>query len=208
MPDQYRIKGQPDIIKVQTHNVLKYGDKWDITWKDPEIDPKDFYESFKARLEFFGIRIKSYMELTREESVCAINEQNSDNFEQASCEMSKAIYTAMSDFRSKWFGDNPKLELLCHYEDDRDGFNLLKDLVKEYHLNLKDLTKIDTMEKPHIDQYDTFFKYMKYYRRWVEFERTSVSKQQYMDEEHVSNVLKEIENIEEFALAKQTIEVE
>ena len=48
MPDQYRIKGQPDIIKVQTHNVLKYGDKWDITWKDPETDPKDFYESFKA----------------------------------------------------------------------------------------------------------------------------------------------------------------
>ena len=108
---------------------------------------------------------------------------------------------------SRWFGSNPKWDVKYHYEDDMDGFNMLKAMIKDSHPHLKEKLKCETMDKPNITNYPTFFQFMKQYRRWVDFEKTSVARREYTDYEHVSNLLKQIDEIDVFDTAKNKIEV-
>lgn len=63
MPNQFGIKGQPDHHSIQTSTMLQHATNWEINWKDPTTDPKDFYEDLKSRIEHYGIWLKGYMEL-------------------------------------------------------------------------------------------------------------------------------------------------
>ena len=206
MPNQYRYNDQPDIIYIQSTKMLQHAANWKLKWTDDATDPKDFYESLRTRVEFYGIMLKPYIALTRGDSISVLNESNCENFENAGPEMSKSLYTVMDTFQREWFESNPKQNLKLEYEDNRDGFGLLKEMVKAYHPNLREKTKCETMDKPNIEEAETWFQYMKSYRRWVEFEATSPAQRTYTDNEHVSNILKQISDIDVFAVAKQKIE--
>ena len=208
MPNQYRYNKQPDVIYIQATKMLQHAANWKLKWTDDSTDPKDFYESLRSRIEFYGIMLKPYIALTRDATISVLNEFNCENFENAGTEMSKSLYTVLDTFQKDWFESNPKQNLKLEYEDNRDGFGLLKEMVKEYHPNLREKTQCETMDKPCIENAETWFQYMKTYRRWVEFEATSPAQRTYTDNEHVSNILKQISDIEVFSVAKQKIEQE
>ena len=207
LPTQFRIKGQNDIKNIRCPEVLRHGEKWTLQWKDYNEDPKDFYESLRARLLFYGIVLKKYMDLTREEDICGIDKSVFENYDKAYPEMSESLFTILSEFQEKWFGTNPRWDMMLHFEDKRDGFGLLKKLVQTYHPNLKDKIKCETMDKPTIEPHPTWFRYMKHYRRWVQYEENSDSQRHYTDYEHLSNIFKEIEKYDVFDAAKQKIEI-
>ena len=94
MPNQFRFKDQPEIKTIQINQMLRFGKDWTtVQWKDPNEDPKDFYEGLKARVQHYGIYLKSYMKLTRESDVCLLTSETVDNFEQVYPEMSNALFT-------------------------------------------------------------------------------------------------------------------
>ena len=204
--NQFRIGNQHDIITIQTNNMLRFGSQWEITWKNPEDDPRDFYESLRARVVHYGIYLKRYMDLTKEDSACSLDRSTCVNYDNAYIEMSQSLYTILSTFRSKWFGTNHKLEVLLNYEDDMDGFKTLKAIIKDHHIKLKDMDKCQSMDKPQLTSFPTWFGYMKAYRQWIDFKKAV--NREYTNVEHVSNILKLIEDHEAFDLAKQTLKVE
>ena len=205
MPNQFRIKGQPDSHNIQTTTMLRHAANWDLEWKDTTIDPKDFYEDLKSNVEYYGIWMKGYMQLNRDDDICSINPSHCENYDNAHLSMSKALFTLLSKYKKDWFDTNPKMDLLLHYEDERDGFQFIKELLKDYHPNLKEKAKSETMDKPQLEDFDSWFRFMKQYRRWVNFERTSAAQREYTDHEHVSNILKQIKDIDVFAVAYESI---
>ena len=186
--------------------VLRFADEWDIQWKDCNEDLKDFYESLRSWLEYYVILLKPYMKLSRDEDICGLSNNTCENYNQVHPEMSRALYTVLLNFRQQWFAENPKLDTMLHFEDNRDGFSLLKELIKTFYPNLKDRIKCKTMDKPAIEPFLTWFQYMKQYRWWVQYKETSDSRRQYTEYEHLSNILKEIEKYNEFDTARQKIE--
>ena len=116
------------------------------------------------------------------------------------------MFNLLTTYQDDWFGDNPRTDLFNHYSMDNDGFGFLKLILTEHHPNLRKTSKSETMDKPRIQEYKTWFAFMKQYRKWVEFEARSRTKRTYTKEEHVSNVLQQIRDIECFALAKEYIE--
>ena len=206
MPHQFRLKEDPDHINIQATKMLKDAASWNIEWKDPNMDPKDMYESLKSKIEYYGIYIKSYLDLTKDESICSLKDEDYINLPNAKQEMSKALFAVLESFRTKWFGNNPRVDLRHHYDRDRNGFGYLKKLVQHYHPNLKTTSKMATMDQPQLEDCDTWFSYMKEYRKWVDFEKTSPAKREYTDFEHVSNILKQIDGVEAFTVAKATID--
>ena len=55
MPNQYRIKGQPHERTIMGTNMLRHADNWNLSWKNCQDDPKDFYESLRGRIKDYGI---------------------------------------------------------------------------------------------------------------------------------------------------------
>ena len=112
------------------------------------------------------------------------------------------MYTNKDD----WFGSNHKVDLLNYYIKERDGLGFLKEILVDSHPNLMKMTKSQTMDKPRLRQYSTWFGFMNDYRKFIDFERLSLAKRIYTDKEHLSNILKEISDIKGFATAKQHLE--
>ena len=120
--------------------------------------------------------------------------------------MSRALFNVLHTYKEEWFGTNPVLDLLQHYSVERDGFSLMKELLTDTHPNLRRIGKSETMDKPQISDYETWFSYMSQYRKWVDFEKRSAAKREYTPEEHVANILKQISDIDVFKIAKEKVE--
>ena len=209
MANQFRVIGQKDVKTIQATQLLKHAPDWTtVHWRDATTDPKDFYENLKARVQHYGIYIKPYVKITREESICALERSKIENYDSAYEEMSVTLYALLDQFQEKWFDGNPRIDLILHYENKRDGFGFIKFFIKHKHPNLRDISKCETMDKPNIMDSETFFHYMKCYRQWVEFEETSPANRVYTDYEHVSNILRQLETIEVFQTITKTIEAE
>ena len=206
MPNQYQLRGQPKERTIQSTQMLRHANDWNLQWTDMTEDPKDFYENLRHRVEDYEILLNNYMDLDKEHDVSALVESDCKNYKNAHKEMSKALYHLFTTYKDKWFNKNPKLDLLLHYGETRDGFGFLKEILIELHPNLRQVIKSETMDKPQIHQFNTWFEYMNQYRKWVDFEKRSTAKRTYTNEEHVSNILKQIEDIDIFSIAKEKIE--
>ena len=206
MPNQFRYKGQPREITINTTNMLRYASDWNLKWDDVETDPKDFYEDLRNRVENYGIVLKHYMDIDKDTSICAVTSNDIHNYDKAFYEMSKSLYSVINTYKNDWFGSNPKLDLLHHYGENRDGFGLVKEMLADSHPQLQEITKAETMDKPKLVEFNTWFSYMKQYRKWVDFERRTASKREYTPEEHVANILKQISDIPMFKVAKEKLE--
>ena len=206
MPNQYRIKGQPRERTIMGTNMLRHADNWNLSWKNCNDDPKDFYESLRGRIEDYGIPLKSYMDLTRDSSLLTITRDICQNYDNASKEMSRHLYILINTYKKEWFDTNPKLDLLLHYGEHNDGLGFLQAILKDSHPNLRKLHKSATIDKPRIHNYETWFSYMKQYRKWVDFEGKAKIPRQYSPEEHVSNILLEIKDEPSFKVAKEKLD--
>ena len=208
MPNQFQIIGQPKEVKIDSQNMLRFAKDWNISWTDCTEDPREFYEVLRIRMEAYGVFIKPYLQLSKDEDIAVINENNCRNYKNAHSEISKSIFSIMYTNKDDWFGSNPKVDLLNYYLKERDGLGFLKEILVDSHPNLMKITKTQTMDKPRLRQYSTWFGFMNDYRKFIDFEQLSPAKRIYTDEEHLSNILKEISDIEGFAAAKQHLEQE
>ena len=208
MPNQFQIHGQPREHKIDTNSMMRYSKDWNLSWTDSLQDPREFYESLRIRVQSYGILLKQYMQLSKDESITIINENNCRNFKNAYKEMTNAMFALVHEHREAWFGTNPKLDLIWHYDKNQDGFGFLKQILADSHPNLMEITKTETMDKPRLRQFSTWFGFMNAYRKFIDFEKLSPANRNYTDEEHASNILKEISEIDIFAAAKQYIEQE
>ena len=206
MPNQFHVHGQPRERTINGTNMMRHASSWNLQWYDAKSDPKDFYESLKSRVEDYNILLLNYMELTKDKNIAAINNENCKNSDNAILEMSRSMYNLFMTYKKEWFKDNPKIDLLLHYEDNSDGLGFLKAILKDAHPNLRKKVDSETMDKPILSHYQTWFAYMKQYRKWVKFEAKSETKRSYTDIEHVSNILKQIRGIDVFQPAVEAIE--
>ena len=140
MPNQFQFIAQPKEIKIDSTNMLRFAKDWNISWTDCTQDPREFYEILRIRLEAYGILIKPYMNLSKDEDIAVITESNCCNYRNAHSEMSHAIFSAMQTQKVNWFGSNPKVDLLNYYKTDHNGFGFLKEILSDSHPNLMTLT--------------------------------------------------------------------
>ena len=117
MSNQFHVYGQPRERTINGTNMLRHASSWNLTWTDPKSDPKDFYESLKSRVEDYNILLMNYMDLTKDKIITTINNDNCKNSQNATIEMSKAMYNLFITYKDDWFKNNPKLELLLHYSE-------------------------------------------------------------------------------------------
>ena len=76
MPNQFQIIGQPKEVKIDSQNMLRFAKDWNVSWTDCTEDPREFYEILRIRMEAYGIFIKPYMLLSKDEDIAVINENN------------------------------------------------------------------------------------------------------------------------------------
>ena len=76
MPNQFQIISQPKEVKIDSTNMLRFAKDWNVSWTDCTEDPREFYEILRIRMEAYGIFIKPYMLLSKDEDIAVINENN------------------------------------------------------------------------------------------------------------------------------------
>ena len=118
MHNQFQIIGQPKEVKIDSTNMLRYAKDWNISWTDCQQHPCEFYKTLRICMEQYGIFIKQYMHLSKDEDIAVITENNCHNYKNAHSKMSHSIFSLMYTYKDVWFGSNPKVDLLWYYNKD------------------------------------------------------------------------------------------
>ena len=100
MPNQFRLHGQPRERTIRNTDMLRHAENWKLDWKDHHADPKDFYETLKSRVEDYGVLLKPYIDLNRDEDITTITEENCENYTNARTEMSRALYNLFVTYKT------------------------------------------------------------------------------------------------------------
>lgn len=162
-PNEFVFPLETHPIKVQHHDITKYGNKWEITIQSKE-EFRSFYENLRNQMNTYHVYLIEYDKIQLDKSLTELTEQNCENYNVAVNEMSRAIFNFFSSNKDKIFETyTDPIHSLETYRPYSNGFGFLMNMMKRLHPTLKrTMISTDTgvTKMPEYNQYSTIHKFI------------------------------------------------
>jgi hypothetical protein len=149
--------------KVQHHDIIKYGNKWDLEIQSKE-EFRMFYENLRNQMNTYNVYLIDYDKIELDKSLTEITPDNCENYTVAVTEMSRALFNFFTSNKDTIFKNYKEpVNTLETYRPYSNGFGFLMNMMKRIHPTLK--RTIITNEPaitpmPQFEQYTTIHKFI------------------------------------------------
>ena len=187
---------------VCTNSLNKYGKTWELKITSKE-DLSTFYNTLQNLLTEYNIYLRPYESITRNNGLELITPNDCSNFIAAKSSMSKALFTFLDQNKSTIFEHYTEpIHLIDAYRPDFDGFEFLKQIMEEWHPNLKPLVDNNTRLNsiPKFANYPTIYTFINAYINWITDER--IQNCTYTDKDKLDWILSQLDSRWTVAITK------